>query len=39
MDYRGTATLELVTNYINEPRLYARRAVDNVRSMMKEAGF
>ena len=39
MDYRGTATLELVTNYINEPRLYSRRAVDNVRSMMKEAGF
>ena len=39
IDYRGTATLELVTNYINEPRLYARRAVDNVRSMMKEAGF
>jgi len=39
INYRGTATIELVTNYINEPRMYARRAVDNVRAMMKEAEF
>ncbi len=38
-DYKGTATIELVTNYINEPRMYARRAIDNVRAMMKDAGF
>lgn len=37
--YTGTATLELVTAYINEPRLYARRAIDNVRTMMAEAGY
>lgn len=37
--YRGTATLELVTGYINEPRLYARRAIDNVREYMKQAGY
>lgn len=37
--YEKTATLELVTGYINEPRLYARRAIDNVRAFMKEAGF
>lgn len=37
--YEKTATLELVTGYINEPRLYARRAIDNVRAYMKEAGF
>lgn len=37
--YQGTATIELVTGYINEPRLYARRAVDHVRAFMKEAGF
>ena len=37
--YQGTATLELVTGYINEPRLYARRAVSQVRAYMKEAGF
>lgn len=39
IDYKGTATIELVTNYINEPRMYARRAIDNVRAMMKDAGF
>lgn len=39
IDYKGTATIELVTNYINEPRMYARRAIDNVRTMMKDAGF
>ena len=37
--YNKTATLELVTGYINEPRLYARRAIDNVRAYMQEAGF
>ena len=39
INYDKTATIELVTGYINEPRFYARRAVDNVRAMMKEAGF
>ncbi len=38
-NYQGTATLELVNGYINEPRLYARRAIENVRVYMKEAGF
>ena len=37
--YEGTATLELVTGYINEPRFYARRAVNNVRAMMASAGM
>lgn len=37
--YQGTATLELVTGYINEPRLYARRAVSQARAYMREAGF
>ena len=37
--YNGTATLELVTGYINEPRFYARRAVNNVRNMIAEAGI
>lgn len=35
--YDGTATLELVTGYINEPRFYAKRAVDNIRSIMAAA--
>ena len=39
VNYHGTATLELVTGYINEPRMYAKRAVDNVRSLMAEAGW
>ena len=39
IDYQRTATIELVTGYINEPRMYARRAIDNVRAMMKDAGF
>ena len=39
INYDKTATIELVTGYINEPRFYARRAVDNVRAMMKEAGY
>lgn len=34
-NYQGTATIELVTNYLNEPRLYARRAVERLRAMMK----
>lgn len=33
--YEGTATLELVTAYINEPRFYARRAINNIRNLMK----
>lgn len=37
--YDGTATLELVTGYINEPRMYARRAVNNVRAMMAQASM
>lgn len=37
--YDRTATIELVTGYINEPRLYARRAADQVRGYMQEAGF
>ena len=37
--YEKTATLELVTGYINEPRLDSRRAIDNARAYMKEAGF
>jgi protein FrlC len=32
--YKGTATIELVTAYINEPRFYARRAIDHVRGLM-----
>lgn len=36
--YTGTATIELVLGYINEPRMYAHRAINNVRSMMKQAG-
>ena len=37
--YGKTATLELVTNYINEPRFYAKRAIDNMRELMAEAGI
>lgn len=37
--YEGRATLELVTGYINEPRMYAKRALDNVRSMMKQVDY
>lgn len=35
MNYQGTMTIELVTAYINEPRLYARRAINNVRELLK----
>ena len=37
--YDKTATRELVTNYINEPRFYAKRAIDNMRELMAEAGI
>ena len=37
--YDKTATLELVTNYINEPRFYAKRAIDNMRELMAETGI
>ena len=37
--YDKTATLELVTNFINEPRFYAKRAIDNMRELMAEAGI
>lgn len=37
--YDKTATLELVTNYINEPRFYAKRAIDNMRELMAEVGI
>lgn len=37
--YERTATIELVLGYINEPRFYARRAIDNVRKMMQDAGY
>ena len=37
--YDKTASLELVTNYINEPRFYAKRAIDNMRELMAEAGI
>ena len=33
--YERTATIELVTGYINEPRLYAKRAITNVRAMLE----
>ena len=34
--YCGTATIELVTNYIHEPRLYARKAIDAVRPFLMD---
>lgn len=34
--YTGRATIELVTAYLNEPSLYARRALRNVRNMLEE---
>jgi len=36
LPYERTATIELVTGYINEPRLYAKRAINNVRAMLEE---
>ncbi|MFL0249417.1 fructoselysine 3-epimerase [Clostridium neuense] len=35
INYKGTATIELVTSYINEPRFYAKRAINNIRNLMK----
>ncbi|MCY1712888.1 fructoselysine 3-epimerase [Caproiciproducens galactitolivorans] len=35
MNYQGTMTIELVTSYINEPRFYARRAINNIRDLLK----
>lgn len=37
--YNRTATIELVSNYINEPRMYAKRAIDRIRAMMDEINF
>lgn len=31
--YQGAATIELVTNYLQEPRLSARRAIENLRAV------
>lgn len=36
LGYQGRATIELVTNYINDPPLYAKRALDRVRAMTGE---
>ena len=33
--YDRTATIELVTGYINEPRLYAKRAINNIKAMLE----
>ncbi len=35
LPYEGTATIELVTAYINEPRLYARRAIEAVKALQR----
>lgn len=32
--YDKTVTIELVTGYINEPRFYAKRAIENLKAMM-----
>ncbi|MDC7237723.1 MAG: fructoselysine 3-epimerase [Sphaerochaetaceae bacterium] len=39
INYQKSATLELVTGYINEPRMYSKRSIDNIRSLMKEVNF
>lgn len=39
INYSRTATIELVTGYINVPRMYARRAINNLRDMMDKAGW
>lgn len=36
MNYEGTMTIELVTAYINEPRLYAHRAIKNVKELLMD---
>jgi fructoselysine 3-epimerase len=33
--YKGNITIELVTNYINEPRMFARKAINNLRKLLK----
>ena len=33
--YQGTVTLELVGKYINEPRLYTRRAIEQFRKIQE----
>lgn len=35
IDYQGTMTIEFVTSYINEPRFYARRAINNIKDLLK----
>lgn len=37
--YEGTATLELVSGYINEPRMYAKKTIDAVRELMASVGY
>ena len=34
LPYTGTATIELVTNYLNEPRLFAKRAIDSMKALL-----
>jgi len=36
ISYKGSVTIELVTAYINEPRLYAKRAINNLREIIVE---
>lgn len=36
INYQGYLTIELVTAYINEPRLYARRAIENLKAIIGE---
>lgn len=36
IDYDKTITLELVSGYINEPRLYAKRAIDNFKMLLPQ---
>ena len=33
--YNNTVTLELVTAYINEPRLYSKRAINKFNELLK----
>ncbi|MDM8927311.1 fructoselysine 3-epimerase, partial [Escherichia coli] len=34
--YEGYCTVELVTMYMNEPRLYARQALERFRALLPE---
>lgn len=36
MEYCGYMTIELVTAYLNEPSLYAKRAIDHIRGLLSE---